>query len=129
MSHDLEWTYEEAENHDGLMETTLGQLREELGYKKLGKWILEEIVEALGKQELGYFPREILDARCNTEPRQWHKVWVYVRDNSTRARVLDAVLRPEQANVRSVLDGLVSGDLAALTAEEKVKRIREIANA
>ncbi|WP_050800384.1 hypothetical protein [Streptomyces himastatinicus] len=128
MSADLSWTYDEATASGGLLETSLGQLRDELGYKKLGKGILEQIVKALGKQELGYFPQWVLDARCNTEPRQGNKVWVYVRDNSTRARVLDAILCPEQANVRSVLDGLVSGDLAALTAEEKLKRIREIVN-
>ncbi|MGW3571848.1 hypothetical protein ACWDSL_49610 [Streptomyces sp. NPDC000941] len=129
MSDALGWTYDETEAHDGLLETTLGQLREELGYKKLSKNILGEITEALGKQGMSYFPREILDARCNTEPRQWDKVWVYIRDNSTRARVLDAALRPDEANVRSVLDGLVGGDLSALTAEEKLKCIREIANA
>ncbi|MBL1100868.1 hypothetical protein [Streptomyces coffeae] len=120
--------YDEAVAHDGLVETTLGQLREELGYTRLGRGVLEGIVVALGKHELGYFPREVLDPRCNTEPRQWNKVWVYVRDNSTRARVLDAVLCPEQANVRSVLDGLVSRNPSALTTEEKLQRIREIAN-
>ncbi|KIF67607.1 hypothetical protein HY68_01515 [Streptomyces sp. AcH 505] len=126
---ELEATRHEVDCHDGLFETTLGILREELGYKKLGKWILEEIVESLGKEGLGYFPNEILDPRCNTEPRQWHKVWVYVRDNSTRARVLDAVLHPNQSNVRSVLDGLAGGDLSALTPDERLKRIQEIVEA
>lgn len=49
--------------------------------------------------------------------------------NSTRARVLDAVLYPEQVNVRAVLDGLAGGDLSALAADEKLKRIQEIVEA
>lgn len=113
----------------GLTRTTLGALREELGYRKLGKWILEEISESLAQQNLGYFPREVLDARCNVEPRQWQDIWIYVRDNSTRARVLDAVLEPSKNNVQSILDGLAGGDLSALTPEEKLKRIKEIVDA
>ncbi|MFE7128934.1 hypothetical protein [Streptomyces sp. NPDC057617] len=129
MSGDLEHTYEETGNQGGLLKTNLGTLRQELGYKKLGRYILEEIAEELGKLGLGYFPRDVLDPRCNTEPRQGNEVWVYERDNSTRARVLDAVLYPEQTNVRSVLDGLTAGNLSALTAEEKLKRIQEIVEA
>jgi hypothetical protein len=129
VSGDLLGTFEECVEEGGLMKVNLGDLRKELGYNRLGKWVLEEIASKLEGEGLGYFPRDVLDARCNTEPRQWDEVWIYVRDDSTRARVLDAVLTPERTNVRSVLDGLAGGDLSALTAEEKLKRIQEIVEA
>ncbi len=113
----------------GLTRVNLGDLRTELGYRKLGKYILTEIGEELEGSDLGYFPREILDARCNVEPRQHNEVWVYLRDGSTRAAILDAVLYPERVNVRRILDGLADGNLGALSAEEKLDRIREIIDA
>ncbi|WP_030991764.1 hypothetical protein [Streptomyces sp. NRRL S-1813] len=126
---ELTGAFTEAEEGGGLTKITLGALREELGYRKLGKFILGEIGDSLEAEGLGFFPRATLDPRCNTEPRQWQEIWIYVRDNSTRARVLDAILYPEKVNVRSVLDGLAGGDLSALTAEEKLKRIQEIVEA
>lgn len=129
MSGELLGTFEDCVAEDGLMKAKLGDLRRELGYNRLGKWILEEIAVKLESEGLGYFPRDVLDPRCNTEPRQWDEVWVYVRDDSTRARILDAILYPERNNVRSILDGLVGGDLAALTPREKLRRIAEIVQA
>lgn len=111
------------------MKTKLGALREEIGYKKLGRYVLEEIADNLGREGLGFFPKDVLDPRCNVVPRQTDEVWIYVRDNSRRARVLDAVLYPDQTNVRSVLAGLAADDLAALTAEERLQRIWEIVEA
>ncbi|MGY5132282.1 hypothetical protein ACWGJW_07685 [Streptomyces nigrescens] len=126
---ELTGAFTAAEEGGGLTKITLGALREELGYRKLGKFILGEIADSLEAEGMGFFPRSMLDPRCNTEPRQWNEVWIYVRDNSTRARVLDAVLYPEKVNVRAVLDGLAGGDLSALTADEKLKRIQEIVEA
>lgn len=123
---DLLGVFEDCVEEGGLLKVDLGSMRAELGYGRLGKWILGEIAEKLEAEGLGYFPRDVLNASCNTEPRQNDEVWVYVRDTSTRARVLDAVLYPKHTNVRSVLDGIAGGDLAALTADEKLARIKEI---
>lgn len=113
----------------GLTRVNLGDLRTALGYRKLGKFILTEISEELEGSDLGYFPQETLDARCNAEPRQHHEIWVYLRDGSTRSAILDAVLYPERVNVRRILDGLADGNLGALSPEEKLDRIREIVDA
>ncbi|MDH6608305.1 hypothetical protein M2164_003940 [Streptomyces sp. SAI-208] len=110
----------------GLIEVTLGDLREELGYKKLGKWVLVEVAEALGKAKLGYFPPDMLDPHHNTEPRQWQTVWIYDRDGSPRAQVIDAVLHPDQHDVRGALDGLAAGRPDAMTPEQKLAQIREL---
>jgi hypothetical protein len=110
----------------GLIEATLGELREELGYKKLGKWVLEEVKEALGKAKLGYFPPGRLDPQINTEPRQGQTVWIFDKDGGPRAQVIDAVLHPDQHDVRAALDGLAAGQNKALTPEQKLERIREL---
>jgi hypothetical protein len=110
----------------GLIEAGLGGLREELGYKKLGKWVLAELDESLKKAGLGYFPPERLDPAQNSEPRQWQTIWIYERNNDLRAQVLDAVLNPDEHDVRAVLDGLVAGRAEALTAEQKLDRIRAL---
>ena len=111
----------------GLIEAELGELREELGYKKLGKWVLAEVAESLKKARLGYFPLDRLDPVQNTEPRQWQTIWIYERDNDLRAQVIDAVLNPDEHDVRAVLAGLVAGRTEALTAEQKLDRIRALA--
>ncbi|MDI5968059.1 hypothetical protein POF50_001620 [Streptomyces sp. SL13] len=125
----LQRTYAQCVAEGGLTQVSLGDLRAELGYRKLGKFILSEIIEELDASDLGYFPREALDSRCNVEPRQHHEVWIYARDGSSRAAILDAVLCPERVNVRRILDGLAGGDLGALTPREKLDRIREIVQA
>jgi hypothetical protein len=40
----------------GLIRTTLGELREELGYGRLGRHVLEEAAESLTLEGLGWFP-------------------------------------------------------------------------
>lgn len=126
---DLGFTRDECDAHDGLLRVSLGTLRKELGRDRLGKWILGEIADELKKQQMGYFPADTLDPNRNTEPRQHQTIWVYVRDNSTRARVIDAILHPGDHDVQTILDGLAGGDLSALTPEEKLKRIQEIVEA
>ncbi|MFG2692968.1 hypothetical protein ACIHEI_34350 [Kitasatospora sp. NPDC051984] len=117
---------ERCRQEGGLVEVTLGDLREELGYKKLGKWVLVEVAEALSKAKLGHFPPNMLDPQLNIEPRQWQTVWIYDRDSSPRAQVIDAVLHPDQHDVRAVLDGLAGGRNEALTPEQKLARIRDL---
>jgi hypothetical protein len=112
----------------GLTEVSLGDLREELGYKKLGKYVLAEVAESLEKARLGYFPVWTLDPVQNTEPRQGQTIWIYEKSDDLRAQVIDAVLHPEKHNVRGIMDGLVAGRVEALTAEEKLERIRALVN-
>jgi hypothetical protein len=110
----------------GLTQATLGELRAELGYRKLGRWVLEEIAETLGRARLGYFPLDQLDPEQNSEPRQHQTVWIYDKGDDVRARVLDAILEPDKHDVRGALDGLVAGRASALSADEKLARIREL---
>ncbi|WP_055494787.1 hypothetical protein [Streptomyces sp. TP-A0356] len=126
---DLQETAEACEDEGGLMQDNLGRLRTALGFDRLGKHVLSSIARKLEASGLGYFPLAVLDPRCNTEPRKEQQVWVYTRDGSERARVLDAVLHPHSNNVRSTLDGLVSGDYSSLTAEEKLREVQKIINA
>jgi hypothetical protein len=113
----------------GLTVTTLGELREELGKMKLGRWVLEEIAGLLSGAGLGHFPPSVLDPEQNSVPRQHQRVWVYERDGGPRARVIDAILDPEGHDVSGVLDGIVADRLAALTPEQKLDRIRDIVDA
>ncbi|MFE2352725.1 hypothetical protein [Streptomyces parvulus] len=126
---DLQETAGACEDEGGLMQDNLGCLRNALGFDRLGKHVLSSIARELEAVGLGYFPLAVLDPRCNTEPRKEQQVWVYTRDGAERARVLDAVLRPQSHNVRSALDGLVSGDYSSLTAEEKLREVQKIVNA
>jgi hypothetical protein len=100
-----------------------------LGFDRLGKHVLSSIARELEAVGLGYFPLAVLDPRCNTEPRKDQQLWVYMRDGGERARVLDAILRPQSHNVRSALDGLVSGDYSSLTADEKLREVQKIVSA
>lgn len=109
----------------GLKKVSLGDLRKELGYDRLGRWVVEEISDTLEEKGLGYFPRAHLNPALNEAPRQWQEVWVYVRDDGPRARVLDAVLAPEGHDVEVALAGLAD-DATSLSAEQKVERIRQI---
>ncbi|MFF9146152.1 hypothetical protein ACWGBV_11930 [Streptomyces sp. NPDC055051] len=126
---DLQETAEACEDEGGLMQESLGHLRATLGFDRLGKHVLGSIARKLEASGLGYFPLAVLDPQCNTEPRKEQQVWLYTRDGSERARVLDAVLRPDFHNVRGALDGLVGGDYSVLTAEEKLREVQKIINA
>ncbi|MGC5286070.1 hypothetical protein [Micromonospora sp. DT231] len=113
----------------GLTQATLGELRDELGYRKLGRWVLAEIAETLRATGLGFFPPERLTAELNTEPRQWQTLWIYVRDGGPRARVIDAVLQPDDCDVRAELDAIGTKHPTALTPQQRLDRIRDILNA
>ena len=112
----------------GMIQVELGELREELGYKKLGRWVLGEIAEMLDEARLGYFPLKQLDPDGNTELRQDQKVWIYDRDGSPRAQVLNVVLDPLRYKdiVLSTLDGLAGRTPSSLNSAQKLDLIREI---
>jgi hypothetical protein len=112
----------------GLTQTTLGELREELGYKKLGTGVLAEIEEHIIAAGLGFFPIWKLRHVTNTDPRKEQRLWVYDLDGSARTAVIEAIVDPENCpDVLGTLAGLVSGDHAALTPHQKLDLIREIA--
>ena len=115
---------EVCDREGGLVEVTLGDLRTELGYRKLGPGVLEDIRVALAQQGLGYFPPHRLIFDSSEPPRQWHAVWVYRRDGGMRARVIEAILEPDENDVRGALDGLAVGNAQAMTAEQKLSAIR-----
>lgn len=113
----------------GLLEVSLGDLRLELGYAKLGRWVLEEITQNLTKSKLGVFPASRLDPAENAEPRKEQTVWVYDRDGGLRAQVIDAVLDPDSHDVHAALDRLAAGQAEKLTKAQKLERIREVLDA
>jgi hypothetical protein len=112
----------------GLTQASLQELRKALGYGRLGKWVLEEIKNDLENYRLGWFPTNLLEPEINSEPRQWQQIWIYRKDDSPLARVLDAVLTEEAPGeqVRATLTGIRLSDEAGLTAEQKIERIRQI---
>ncbi|WBB56110.1 hypothetical protein [Verrucosispora sp. WMMD573] len=108
---------------------SLGELRDELGYRKLGRWVLAEIADTLQATGLGFFPTHRLDAEINKEPRQWQTVWIYQRDEGPRARLIEAILHPDDYDVRGVLDSIAGINLDALSDSQRLQRIRDIVNA
>ncbi|MGW0520308.1 hypothetical protein [Crossiella sp. NPDC003009] len=110
----------------GLIRVSLGDLRKDLGHQKLGSLVLGKIAANLEAAGIGHFPLGVLDKNCNTKPRQEQTVWVYDRDGDLRARVLDAVLDPEEHDVRAVLDGLLVNATTGLSPEQKLDRIRDL---
>ncbi|WP_447645199.1 hypothetical protein [Nocardioides zeae] len=103
-------------------------MRDAAGFSKLGSAVLWEMSELVEQNGMGYFPTEALIFDRETPPRQYQKMWVFMRDGSKRSQVIDAVLRPERHDVRAALDGLAGGDPAALNAEQKLDAIRELVN-
>jgi hypothetical protein len=111
----------------GVTKTTLGELRTALGYGRLGRWVLGAISEALDESGLGHFPTNLLQPQINDEPRQTQELWLFIQDESPIARVINAVLAPEDdAEVRSVLVAIRLDDEAELTPEQKLERVRAI---
>lgn len=95
----------------------LGELRESIGYDRLGVRVLQEIAKALGGEGLGYFPREVLDD--NSWPRHDTEIRVY-KKGSAVGETIDAVLLPSNAG-----DELLR-DSAGSEANETLTRIRTL---
>ncbi len=110
----------------GLLRVTLGDLREELGYRRLGKYVLDEVAEALTEEGLGWFPAWRLSPRENCEPRQKHELWVFLRDGGLRCQVIEAIQAPDGFDVPTVLNGLLADRPEDLSPERKLGLIREI---
>ncbi|MFF7992269.1 hypothetical protein ACFZDG_21045 [Kitasatospora xanthocidica] len=110
----------------GLLRVTLGELRAEVGYRRLGKYVLEELAERLTEEGLGWFPTWRLSPRENSEPRKEHDVWVFIRDGGLRCQVIDAIQAPDGSDVPTILNGLLVGRPQDLSPERKLGLIREI---
>ena len=87
----------------GIAKVTLGELRDELGFARLGKTVLQSMAAHLEVNGLGYFPAWVLTDE-NTEPRQWHEFHVYTRDGSPKSVVLDAVSDPDTHDLVAALN-------------------------
>ncbi|WP_199881467.1 hypothetical protein [Streptomyces sp. CB03911] len=110
----------------GLLRVTLGDLREELGYRRLGKYVLDEVAETLTAEGLGWFPAWRLSPRENSEPRKEHELWVFLRDGGLRSQVIDAIQAPDGSDVPTVLNGLLADRPKDLSPDRKLGLIREI---
>lgn len=97
-----------VEANGNLLQVTLGELREALGYNRLGVRVLQEIASALSGEGLGYFPLWVLDA--NDTPRYENSLRVY-KKGSAVGGAIDAVLEP--SNVGDDLLRTTAGSEAA----------------
>ncbi|WP_406192037.1 hypothetical protein OH807_41040 [Kitasatospora sp. NBC_01560] len=109
-----------------MLRTTLGELREELGYKRLGKYVLEEMAETLTLDGLGWLPAGRLSPNQSGQPRQGQELWVFVRDGGLRCQVIRAVQDPDDCDVPAVLNGLFAARAEQLSPERKLALIGEI---
>ncbi|MFC7403169.1 hypothetical protein [Citricoccus sp. GCM10030269] len=80
---------------DGIVPVTLQNLREMLGYKKLGVRVLAEIAQSLQADGFGYFPLETLEN--NEQPRQGEEVRIFEL-SSPVGKVVTAVQKPSVKN-------------------------------
>lgn len=106
------------EEGDGLQVVTLQELRESLGYKKLGPIVLNSVSEKLAGQGIGYFPDWIINA--NDLPRGRQEVRVFLTD-SALGRIVQSVIEPTDTGDQRLLD-LVEEDSPA----EKLEQIRAV---
>ena len=108
-----------VEANGGLAKVTLGELRDEVGADRLGKWVLRQIVQGLEGNGLGYYPSEILDPEWNDRPRQHEEVRVFKKGTAI-AEVVEAVEEPSERGDSRLIE------LAASDASETLDKIRSL---
>lgn len=110
----------------GVLKVTLGELRDELGYARIGKKILGTMGEHLTENSLGCFPGWVMDPEANPEPRQWQEVWIYERDGSAKSAILDAFSAPEEHDLGAALSafGGDSPDFSSMDAEQRLAFVK-----
>ncbi len=81
-----------VDENGGLLAVSLGELREALGYNRLGVRVLGQIATSLAGEGLGYFPEWVLTDQ-NPAPRYGDVVRVF-RKGTGVAEVVTAVLEP-----------------------------------
>jgi len=80
-----------ADAQGGLIVASLLELREAMGYGRLGERVLVQIAKELENHGLGYYPAHILDE--NATPRQHEMVRIYIK-NSKMGEIVASVLSP-----------------------------------
>jgi hypothetical protein len=109
----------------GLATVTLGDLKEVVGVRRLGKFVLSDIKDWLRREGLNYFPLAILDE--NPVPRQEQELRIYKSDRmSPIFRAVDAVLDPSAKGdefIRSLAGEASTQQLGDLQA--RIERARE----
>lgn len=115
-----------VKDNGGVVKVDLQTLRDELGHRRLGKHVLNQMAEHLSESGLGYFPGGTLDADENPTPRQWQEVWIYERDGSPRSAVLDAVSDPDNNDLVAALDMFSSDtpNFKKMSATQRLAYIR-----
>lgn len=121
---------ERVKAQGGIAKVTLGELRDELGFARLGKTVLQTMAEHLSENSLGHFPAWVLTDE-NAEPRQWHEVWLYERDGSAASVVLDAVSDPDTHDLVSALKMFSADtpDYSKMKPEARMALIKTISEA
>lgn len=102
-----------------LMRATLGDLREALGYTRLGVRVLGYIADGLDGEGLGYFPQWVLDGEINQAPRYGDVVRVFKKGTAV-GDVIMAVLEPTNAGDERLRE------YAGSDAAETLKRLRAL---
>lgn len=83
-----------CEDAGGLLQVTLGELREAEGVKRLGRHVMVQIRRSLDGAGLGYFPHDVLNSDSGL--RQTTEIRVYL-PNTPVGRVIHAVVKPSAA--------------------------------
>lgn len=118
-------------DNGGLVKVTLGNLRDEMGYHRLGKHVLSSMEAHLSENGLGFFPVEVLDPIVNNEPRQWQEINVFVDDDSPEAEVFRSIADPDAHSlvdaVRNLVGSAPQGDGPNYESWSAKRRMDEIA--
>ena len=115
---------EAAKENGDLMPVTLGDLRESLGYNRLGVRVLAEISQKLANAGLGYFPRAVLDD--NEVPRFDHALRVFTK-RSSLGELVQAVLDPTDSGDERLREAATSGASSAVAALDQIREILDMA--
>jgi hypothetical protein len=107
---------DDCDENDGILQVTLGTLRDAVGAGKLGRWVLGRIAEELASEGLGYFPIDLLDDEVNDQPRQQQEIRIYRKGPGTIARAIEAVLQPTPRG-DATLRGLGTNDAGEVLAQ------------
>lgn len=120
--------HQSVQENGGIVKVSLGTLRDELGFQRIGKKILAKMSDHLTESNLGYFPGGTLDEDSNPEPRQWQEVWVYERDGSAKSAILDAVANPDENDLVAALDMFTEGtpNYSKMSNAQRVALIRAV---
>lgn len=116
----------------GLVKVTLGELRDEMGFSRIGKHVLSAMADHLDRVGLAAFPTGTLDPEENSVPRQWQELWVYRDDNSARAAVFRAMDDPHKEHLIEALNNLEGTkapdtvDYSKMSAEQRLREMQRI---